>query len=63
MTEAGTRRRTQAERRAEAEQRLLEAAKQVISEHGVSAVTFAAVAAQAGYSRGIITITSAAVAG
>jgi AcrR family transcriptional regulator len=55
MTEAGTRRRTQAERRAEAEQRLLEAAKQVISEHGVSAVTFAAVAAQAGYSRGIIT--------
>jgi AcrR family transcriptional regulator len=55
MTGTGTRRRTQAERRAEAEQRVLDATKQVISEHGVSAVTFAAVAAQAGYSRGIIT--------
>ncbi|MGO9753898.1 MAG: TetR/AcrR family transcriptional regulator [Solirubrobacteraceae bacterium] len=55
MTGAGTRRRTQAERRAEAEQRVLEATKQLISEHGVSAVTFAAVAAKAGYSRGIIT--------
>jgi len=55
MTDAGTRRRTQTERRAEAEQRLLEATKQVISLHGVSAVTFAAVAAQAGFSRGIIT--------
>ena len=55
MTGAGTRRRTQAERRAEAERRLLEATKAVIGEHGVGAVTFAAVGARAGYSRGIIT--------
>jgi AcrR family transcriptional regulator len=54
-TSTGTRRRTQAERRTDAEQRVLDATKQVISEHGVSAVTFAAVAAQAGFSRGIIT--------
>jgi AcrR family transcriptional regulator len=55
VTAAATRRRTQAERRAETEQRLLEATKHVIGERGVGAVTFAAVGAQAGYSRGIIT--------
>lgn len=48
-------RRTQAERRAEAEHRVLEATKQVIAERGVGAVTFAAIGAQAGYSRGIVT--------
>jgi AcrR family transcriptional regulator len=48
-------RRTQAERRAEAEQRVLEATKQVIAELGVGAVTFAAIGARAGYSRGIVT--------
>src|ERR1700712_3409486 len=55
MTAAGTQRRTQAERRANTEERLLEATKQLISERGVTAVTFAAVGARAGYSRGIIT--------
>ncbi len=55
MTGAPTRRRTQAERRAEAERRVLEAAREVIGEHGVGAVTFAAVGARAGYSRGIVT--------
>jgi len=55
MTGTSARRRTQAERRAEAERRVLEATKQVINEQGVGAVTFAAVAARAGYSRGIIT--------
>jgi AcrR family transcriptional regulator len=48
-------RRTQAERRAEAEHRVLEATKQVIAELGVGAVTFAAIGARAGYSRGIVT--------
>jgi AcrR family transcriptional regulator len=48
-------RRTQGERRAEAEHRVLEATKQVIAELGVGAVTFAAIGARAGYSRGIVT--------
>ena len=48
-------RRTQGQRRAEAEYRVLEATKQVIAERGVGAVTFAAIGARAGYSRGIVT--------
>lgn len=48
-------RRTQPERRAEAEHRVLEATKRVIAELGVGAVTFAAIGSRAGYSRGIIT--------
>jgi AcrR family transcriptional regulator len=48
-------RRTQGERRAEAERRVLQATKQVIAELGVGAVTFAAIGARAGYSRGIVT--------
>ncbi len=52
---AVAKRRTQAERRAEAEFRVLEATKQVIAERGVGAVTFATIGAQAGYSRGIVT--------
>ncbi len=54
MSEAAGR-RTQAQRRAEAEHRVLEAAKEVIAQSGVAAVTFAAVGARAGYSRGIVT--------
>jgi AcrR family transcriptional regulator len=48
-------RRTQGQRRAEAEHRVMEATKQVIAELGVGAVTFAAIGARAGYSRGIVT--------
>jgi AcrR family transcriptional regulator len=48
-----TSRRTQAERRAETERRVLDAAIGLIAEHGVRAVTMAAVGAAAGYSRGI----------
>jgi AcrR family transcriptional regulator len=48
-------RRTQGQRRAEAEHRVLEATKHVIAELGVGAVTFATIGAQAGYSRGIVT--------
>jgi AcrR family transcriptional regulator len=48
-------RRTQSARRAEAERRVVEATKQVIAELGVGAVTFAAIGARAGYSRGIVT--------
>jgi AcrR family transcriptional regulator len=48
-------RRTQGQRRAEAEHRVLEATKQVIAELGVGAVTFATIGARAGYSRGIVT--------
>jgi AcrR family transcriptional regulator len=48
-------RRTQGQRRAQAEHRVLEATKQVIAELGVGAVTFAAIGARAGYSRGIVT--------
>ena len=48
-------RRTQAQRRAETERRVLEAAKEVIAQRGVGAVTLAAVGARAGYSRGIVT--------
>jgi AcrR family transcriptional regulator len=50
--EAGS--RTQAERRATTEQRLLEAAHEIVAEEGVRAVTTAAVGRRAGYSRGIV---------
>ena len=48
-------RRTQAERRAEAERRLLDAAMELVAEGGVRAVTLAATGERAGYSRGIVT--------
>ena len=50
-----TERRTQEERRAEAERRLLEAAMELVAERGVRAVTLAAVGERAGYSRGLVT--------
>ena len=46
--------RTQAERRATTEARLLDAAFQIVAEHGVRSVTTAAVGERAGYSRGIV---------
>lgn len=48
-------RRTQAERRDESEQRLLQAAGEVIAQSGVSAATFEAIGARAGFSRGLAT--------
>jgi AcrR family transcriptional regulator len=48
-------RRTQAERRAETERRLLDATMELIASRGVRAVTLAAVGEAAGYSRGIVT--------
>ncbi len=48
-------RRTQAERRAETERRLLEAALGLIAEGGTRSMTLARVGAAAGYSRGIVT--------
>jgi AcrR family transcriptional regulator len=48
-------RRTQAERRAETERRLLEATMELVASRGVRAVTLAAVGEAAGYSRGIVT--------
>ncbi len=47
-------RRTQAERRAETERRLIEATMDIIAADGVRAVTIAAVGSAAGYSRGIV---------
>ncbi len=55
MSRGAPARRTQAERRAEAEQRLLSAAMDLVAEGGVGAVTLAAVGQGAGYSRGIVT--------
>ena len=46
-------RRTQAERRAAARDRLLQAAAELIAERGLAAVTLAQVGDRAGYSRGI----------
>ena len=54
MQQATTRRRTQAERRAETETRLLQAAMDLVAEGGVGAVTVAATGERAGYSRGIV---------
>ena len=47
-------RRTQAERRAETERRVLDATMAIIASDGVRAVTMAAVGEAAGYSRGIV---------
>ncbi|UVL43253.1 TetR/AcrR family transcriptional regulator [Pseudomonas sp. B21-040] len=46
-------RRTQVERRAEAEQRMLEAARQIVARKGWIGITLAEVGLQAGYSRGL----------
>jgi AcrR family transcriptional regulator len=54
MQQATTRRRTQAERRAETESRLIQAAMDLVAEGGVGAVTVAATGVRAGYSRGIV---------
>jgi AcrR family transcriptional regulator len=48
------RRRTQAERREESERGLVKAAVAVVSEEGVSASTFEAIARRSGYSRGLV---------
>lgn len=48
-------RRSQEDRRAEAERRLLEAAAELIGEVGPSKVTLAAIGERAGYSRGLVT--------
>lgn len=47
-------RRTQQERRAEAERRLVESAAQIIAELGPEGLTLAGVGERAGYSRGIV---------
>jgi AcrR family transcriptional regulator len=47
-------RRTQAERRDESERGLVKAAIGVVSEEGVSAATFEAIARRGGYSRGLV---------
>ena len=54
MTDAGTGRRTQAERRAESRQRVLEAATALVAASGSRAASLAAVGEAAGYSRGIV---------
>jgi AcrR family transcriptional regulator len=54
MTPASPTHRTQAERRAKTERRVLEATMTIIAEHGVHAVTAASVGEAAGYSRGIV---------
>src|SRR5215218_299764 len=54
MQQASQRRRTQEERRAETETRVLDAAMRLVAGGGVRAVTLAAVGAEAGYSRGIV---------
>jgi AcrR family transcriptional regulator len=48
-------RRTQAERRAESERNILQAAAELIAEQGVAAATLEKVGARAGYSRGLAT--------
>ena len=50
-----TARRTQRERRDQAEAALLNAAAELVVEHGVRSLTLARVGEQAGYSRGIVT--------
>jgi AcrR family transcriptional regulator len=56
MSEAATGpRRTQDERRSEAERRLLEAAAELIGENGPARVTLATIGERAGYSRGLAT--------
>lgn len=48
-------RRTQQERREQAESALINAAAELVVEHGVRSLTLAAVGERAGYSRGIVT--------
>src|SRR5687768_176398 len=48
-------RRTQIERRADAERRMLDAANALVAEKGLPALTLAAVGTAAGYSRGLPT--------
>ena len=47
-------RRTQAERRASAQNRVLQAATELVAEHGITGMTLAAVGDRAGFSRGIV---------
>jgi AcrR family transcriptional regulator len=54
MQQASQHRRTQGERRAATEHRVLEAAMDLAAAGGVRAVTLAAVGREAGYSRGIV---------
>lgn len=54
MEDLRTARRTQAERREEARQRVLQAATALVAAHGSRAVSLAAVGEAAGYSRGIV---------
>ena len=51
-----TARRTQQQRRDQAETALLNAAAELAVEHGVRSLTLARVGERAGYSRGIVTI-------
>lgn len=51
----GGSRRTQAERRGEAEQRLLQAARQIVARKGWVGMTLSEVGEEAGYSRGLAT--------
>ena len=53
LQKTSQRRRTQAERRAESERGLVQAAIAVVSEQGVSAATFEAIGRRGGYSRGL----------
>ena len=48
-------RRTQAERRAKSQMRLLEAAAEILVEEGFAAATFDRISRRAGYSRGMVT--------
>ena len=54
MNATRTTRRTQAERRAETRERVLEAATALVAAHGSRSVSLAAVGEAAGYSRGIV---------
>ena len=54
-TPHGGSRRTQAERRGEAEQRLLQAARQIVARKGWVCMTLSEVGEEAGYSRGLAT--------
>jgi AcrR family transcriptional regulator len=53
-TRTPRRRRTQAERRALSEDRLMEAALKLIAEHGYDRTSLQAIGAEAGYSRGLV---------
>ena len=55
MSAAPAGRRTQAQRRTQAEERLVEASIDLINSGGTQAVTLAQVGVRAGYSRGIVT--------